>query len=64
MNRYSYILPIFQMAGFYAIKLNFILKGIKYQKKAYICTRKPNVKQRLPGRLMGSVCLDDPKVNK
>jgi hypothetical protein len=33
MNRYSYILPIFQMAGFYAIKLNFILKGIKYQKK-------------------------------
>ncbi len=32
MNRYSYILPIFQMTGFHAIKLNFILKGIKYQK--------------------------------
>ena len=26
--------------------------------------RKPIVKQRLSGRLMGSVCLDDQKVNK
>ena len=34
------------------------------KKKSYLCIRKLNVKQRLSGRLMGSVCLDDQKVNK
>ena len=43
-----------------------ILQNIHCQikKKLYLCTREPSVKQRLSGRLMGSVCLDDQKVNK
>lgn len=38
--------------------------SLSNKKKTYLCIRKPNVKQRSFGRLMGSVCSDDHKMNK